>query len=65
MIIGNDKREKVSMKDQRFQGAFIRRIKNHQFQKLFFKNWLWVLACIILPLVLCAGAIQYYSMLSV
>ena len=61
MIIGNDKREKVSMKDQRFQGAFIRRIKNHQFQKLFFKNWLWVLACIILPLVLCAGAIQYYS----
>ena len=52
------------MTNRNFQGVFIRRIKNHQFRKLFLKNWLWVVTCIILPLTICACAIQYYSKLS-
>ena len=49
------------MKNFNFRGAFIQRIKNQQFRKLFWKNWLWVLMCIVLPLMLCACAIQHYS----
>ena len=49
------------MRDDRRKIRFIHRIQNHQFQKLFFKNWLQVFLCIMLPLVFCAIAIQHYS----
>ena len=49
------------MRDGRRKIRFIHRIQNHQFQKLFFKNWLQVFLCIMLPLVFCAVAIQHYS----
>ncbi len=40
---------------------FLYRIRNRQFQRLFFRNWIQVFACIVLPLVLCIGVIQYFS----
>ena len=40
---------------------FFQRIRNHQFQKLFFKNWLRVFLCIVLPLLVCVLVIQYFS----
>lgn len=40
---------------------FVQRIQNHQFRKLFMKNWLQVLLCILLPLLLCTIGIHYYS----
>ena len=46
-------------KDRRF--SFIYRIQNRQFQKLFFKNWLQVFLCIVLPLVLCIGFVRHFS----
>ena len=41
--------------------GFIYRIRNRQFQKLFFKNWLQVFLCTVLPLVLCIGFVRYFS----
>ena len=49
----------MSEKDKRF--SFIYRIQNRQFQKLFFKNWLLVFLCIVLPLVLCITFVRYFS----
>lgn len=50
-----------AMRDERRKIRFIHRIQNHQFQKLFFKNWLQVFLCIMFPLIFCAIAIQHYS----
>ena len=49
------------MRDDGRKIRFIHRIQNHQFQKLFFKNWMQVFLCIILPLIFCTIAIQHYS----
>lgn len=40
---------------------FLYKIKNRQFQKLFFKNWLHVYLGIVFPLILCVGIIWYNS----
>lgn len=49
------------MKDEKKKSGFLYRIRNRQFQKLFFKNWIQVFVCIVLPLILCIGLLQYFS----
>lgn len=41
--------------------SFLCHIQNRQFGRLFFKNWLLVFLSIMLPLLCCTIAIQYYS----
>ena len=49
------------MKDKVRHFGFVERIQNRQFQKLFFKNWLQVFLCIVLPLVLCISIVWSFS----
>lgn len=49
------------MGNGRKRPGFLDRIQNRQFQRLFFKNWIQVYLCIVLPLVLCVGLIQFFS----
>lgn len=49
------------MKDEKKRSGFFYRIRNRQFQKLFFKNWIQVFLCIVLPLILCIGLLRYFS----
>lgn len=55
-----EKQEKV-MKNEKKSSGFFSKIRNRQFQKLFLKNWLEVFICIVLPLTLCVGLLQYFS----
>lgn len=48
-------------KDEKRKSGFLYKIRNRQFQRLFFKNWIQVFACIVLPLVLCIVVIQHFS----
>ena len=56
----NDGRQRA-MEEKNRKFGFIYRIRNRQFQKLFFKNWLQVFLCIVLPLILCISVVRYFS----
>ena len=49
------------MKKQPRRSSFITRVQNSQFRRLFFKNWLLVILCVILPLLVCSLISQYVS----
>ena len=49
------------MKKQPRRSSFITRVQNSQFRRLFFKNWLLVILCVILPLMVCSLISQYVS----
>ncbi|MCI8800559.1 MAG: histidine kinase [Lachnospiraceae bacterium] len=48
-------------KDEKRKSGFLYKIRNRQFQRLFFRNWIQVFVCIVLPLVLCIVVIQHFS----
>ena len=48
-------------KDEKRKSGFLYKIRNRQFQRLFFRNWIQVFACIVLPLMLCIEVIRYFS----
>ena len=46
------------MKRQKKATGVIERIQNHQFRRLFMKNWLVVFSSIMIPLLVCTIAVQ-------
>lgn len=46
---------------QKKQHGFLTRVRNRQFLKLFFRNWLVVFSSIVVPLLICACSLQYFS----
>lgn len=43
------------------RSRFKYRIKNRQFRRLFFKNWIQIFLCVMAPLVLCTWLIRFFS----